>query len=491
MNEIQLKRSNKVLFTALSVISFFLVVGLMSQLTSSGQEQILSIVPLIVCVITYIGNVIFYVTGKGKKRLLYYAAISFSVTYAFILLMCNGNTPYPYMIPLILVFVCFLDKRVVYGTCIWLIIVNIIKVITLIISANQILDVLEIIMIEFIIVAVTVVAAVCGVKNVKKFFEESSDQMENAAKQSKDMAEEVVLSSRDVQKELGIGKQSIDTILDMTKAICSSMKDISESTGSTAESIEQQTYMTSDIQHIIDETHGRANEIVEIASDCNMLIENGVNAITKINDEAEVSISSSLVMRKAAEEMQEKSEAVREIVSIILNISSQTNLLALNASIEAARAGEAGRGFAVVAEEIRMLAEQTKNATENISQIVNELSINATDVSSKVEDTVQVSERQKELIVETRTEFVSIAEKMKDLNHSIGAVGASVTNLRGANNKIVDAISSLSATGEEISANTEEAYSLSEKSVLIVQEFTDMMQRIAAEADKLSKYSVI
>ena len=64
---------------------------------------------------------------------------------------------------------------------------------------------------------------------------------------------------------------------------------------------------------------------------------------------------------------------VSGITDAILNISSQTNLLALNASIEAARAGDAGKGFAVVAEEIRQLAEMTKVSTEQITQIMNEL----------------------------------------------------------------------------------------------------------------------
>lgn len=490
MNEVQIRRSNKVLFIALTVVSFFVFIGLMSQLMSSGNAAVLSVVPMAVCAAAYIGDLIFYIIGKNGKKLLFYSAVSFSLTYAVILLSSPGNTPYPYMIPLILVFVCFLDRKVVFGASAVFLIVNLIKIVMIVSASQDIALVLEIVMIEFIITVVTVLTAIFGVNNVVKFFKESTEKIEAAAAQTNEMAHNVLNSSKDVQTHVNAGKQSVDEILDSTKAICSSMRDISDSAGATAETIQHQTEMTADIQEGIEETQECANEIAEIASDCNQLIENGVAAIKKINDEAEVSISASSVMKSAADEMQKKSDAVREIVGIILNISSQTNLLALNASIEAARAGEAGRGFSVVAEQIRTLAEQTKSATENISGIVNELSADAANVSEKVGDTVQISERQKDLIEETHSEFMSIETKMENLNRSILTVGESVANLRNANNQIVDAISSLSATSQEISANTEEAYNLSENNVQVVQKFTDMMEQIALEAEKLSEYSL-
>ena len=105
-----------------------------------------------------------------------------------------------------------------------------------------------------------------------------------------------------------------------------------------------------------------------------VLIDEIMNATkTAYGDVEALSRDASEMSRQEAEKqaklLMEKNAETIKVIDFITDIAEETNLLGLNAAIEAARAGEQGRGFAVVAEEVRKLAEQSREATEKLSLI--------------------------------------------------------------------------------------------------------------------------
>ncbi|NLC08202.1 MAG: HAMP domain-containing protein [Syntrophomonadaceae bacterium] len=131
----------------------------------------------------------------------------------------------------------------------------------------------------------------------------------------------------------------------------------------------------------------------------------------------------------------EKSLEIGQIVDVITSIAGQTNLLALNAAIEAARAGEQGRGFAVVAEEVRQLAEQSAEAAKRIAQLINE-------IQQETQIAVQAM-NQGTIEVKNGLEAVSCA-------------GKSFADIVQAIQKVNREIEAVSASNQEIAANSEE-----------------------------------
>ncbi len=202
------------------------------------------------------------------------------------------------------------------------------------------------------------------------------------------------------------------------------------------------------------------------------------NSISKTNE----------VVVAAMEKLSDKTKNVRNITDLILGISGQTNLLALNASIEAARAGEAGKGFAVVADEIRQLADQTKDATENITAIVDELNEFSNEASDAIRKSLDATESQTGLIEEASDGFIVIDGNMKQLTMQMNNINEKIEALKISNNMIVESIMQLSTVSGEITASSVAASEITDNNKSNSKDAKEMLQKVLDFSHQLDKY---
>ena len=168
-------------------------------------------------------------------------------------------------------------------------------------------------------------------------------------------------------------------------------------------------------------------------------------AMSNIADSSE---NTAQAIQRQAEMCAEIQTSVGDTESKVVNIS--------DASIEAARAGEAGRGFAVVAEEIRHLSEQTKEASNHITQIIEELNEGTKQANISIGESAKSVNEQNVMIRNTQKRFADINAEMQQLSADIQETETNMKHIVSATGTIVDEISQLSAGSEEVAVSLAE-----------------------------------
>lgn len=289
---------------------------------------------------------------------------------------------------------------------------------------------------------------------------------------------------RGTENAMGI----VNDLNSSTEVVNGAMKDISDSTLSTAENIQTQTTMTQSIQDSIGATLERSQKMVQVAKHSSELNDQSAQIMGELRQQSVVITETNAKVAEAMNLLQERTKAVKSIADTIFSISSQTNLLALNASIESARAGEAGRGFAVVADEIRQLAEKTRQETESIASILDQLSDNAQTAAAAVEKSVSAAGAQDEMIANASVSFKEVNENVNKLIGDIGEIDKMLNNLADANNQIVENILHLSATTEEVTASSSQASELSVKNLGNAESTKSLLNDVLDVSHQLDKY---
>lgn len=339
-----------------------------------------------------------------------------------------------------------------------------------------------------VICLVLLVLLYCVTSIAEQFNKDTLGEVHEKNAKMQTMLDDVIGVATEVRKGTESAMDIVNDLNGSSEVVNGAMKNISESTLSTAENIQRQTTMTANIQQSIEDTLTSSETMVEIAKQSGQINRQSMDVMNRLKEQSQVISNTNQDVAKAMEALQAKTEEVRNIADTILGISSQTNLLALNASIESARAGEAGRGFAVVADEIRQLAERTKQETEEISKISDDLTENATRAANAVSQSVSATDAQDVMITEASESFEAMNDNVTELITHIENIDDRLSRLSEANNQIVDNITNLSATTEEVTASSNQAAELSNANMENAESAKNQLTGVLDVSHQLDKY---
>ena len=179
--------------------------------------------------------------------------------------------------------------------------------------------------------------------------------------------------------------QGVNVLSAASTEILSVTAQLSSSTAETATSVNETSATVEEVRKTTEVTNQKAKAVSDQGQAVNQVVRNGQMSVEEINTGMKGISSQMESIGANVIKLSEQSQAIGEIIISVNEIAEQSNLLAVNASIEAAKAGEFGKGFGVVAQEIKILAEQSKQATSNIRTILTEIQkgITATVISTE------------------------------------------------------------------------------------------------------------
>lgn len=201
--------------------------------------------------------------------------------------------------------------------------------------------------------------------------------------------------------------------------------------------------ISEDLADLADETNTSIERVNAYTSEISSTIQSNVDIVqlvytdaldgkedmTQLEKEMVQMTSSAEEMGSIIGQLKISSEQIISIVSLVKNIADQTNLLALNASIEAARAGEHGKGFAVVAQEVRKLAEQSKQSIESITKLIQTSTTLTSDAVRMIEGVQIRIESGVKVSVSVQNKFQQILREIEQNEQQIKQVAMEITKL--------------------------------------------------------------
>jgi len=328
------------------------------------------------------------------------------------------------------------------------------------------------------------------------------------------LAQNINIQSRDEIQDLGNAfnemtknlRHLIQQIDDSSIQLSASAEELSASSEETKIAAEQVAATIEEVakgaEHQSSGIDGNARAMDEISKGIQRVAENTTRVTDLTRNTTHMAEEGGVFVKRSVEQMQDiyntvevtnqkmailsnRSKEIGTIIELITGIADQTNLLALNAAIEAARAGEHGKGFAVVADEVRKLAEQSRQSAQQIADLVIEIQKETVISVQSMEEATDKVEEGLSISNETIQKFEDILQGMEEITPQMEDVAAITQQITASVQEITSVMNELATIAQENSASAEEMAATTEENVASMGDISHAANSLSNMAENL------
>ncbi|EEK59692.1 methyl-accepting chemotaxis protein [Bacillus cereus] len=322
----------------------------------------------------------------------------------------------------------------------------------------------------------------------------SKDEVGELTKHFNDMVEQMNEMVSKIKNSVSTVQQSTNSLHYLTnetvaasREVSGAMDDVSGGASTLANSVDEVSAQLENMAESVEQMNSSVGEIKGVAGKAEEASKQGLNTMRNLIRTRGQSSSIVVHTEEASDKLEQRVGSIQNVVELIKGISDQTNLLALNASIEAARAGEQGKGFAVVAEEVRKLAEQSKEATGEITTMIGDVQVEVKRVVEVVSKLKDIADVQNKVTTEAEIEFRTIMSVVNTISTSVEKIVEEVHNIGYEQGEITAVMHTIAGTSQESAAVSEEVHAATESQVNHLEKVAHTMESLTEHMRDLER----
>ncbi|MGN4930006.1 methyl-accepting chemotaxis protein [Bacillus cereus group sp. MYBK14-1] len=322
----------------------------------------------------------------------------------------------------------------------------------------------------------------------------SKDEVGELTKHFNDMVEQMNEMVSKIKNSVSTVQQSTNSLHYLTnetvaasREVSGAMDDVSGGASTLANSVDEVSAQLENMAESVEQMNSSVGEIKGVAGKAEEASKQGLNTMRNLIRTRGQSSSIVVHTEEASDKLEQRVGSIQNVVELIKGISDQTNLLALNASIEAARAGEQGKGFAVVAEEVRKLAEQSKEATGEITMMIGDVQLEVKRVVEVVSKLKDIADVQNKVTSEAEMEFRTIMSVVNTISTSVEKIVEEVHNIGYEQGEITAVMHTIAGTSQESAAVSEEVHAATESQVNHLEKVAHTMESLTEHMRDLER----